>query len=64
MVRAFYLRDGQTREKNRLTIKYWCLGPKKEMVDKTGEVGGEKILVVVLVVVVGKGWWRWLSLYV
>ena len=55
-----------------------CLGPKKGMVDKTGEAGGEKILVVVLVVVEkgqwwwekgGGGekqawWWRWLSLYV
>ena len=35
-----------------------CLGPKKGMVDKTGEVGGEKILVVVLVVV-EKCWWWW-----
>ena len=34
-----------------------CLGPKKEMVDKSGEVGGEKILVVVLVVVEKFCWW-------
>ena len=34
-----------------------CLGPKNGMVDKTGEAGGEKILVVVLVVVEKGRWW-------